>query len=153
MRIATIGKRLAAELRKPDLKAAGLLAAYYPGPSQAVEGPAALIFMNLANLNVTQEQTWESEIMVRLLVPARGRLAAEINALEPLIEPIVDHFSPTTTEGRAAFQLSVPGEPGNVHHCFPARFQLSETVLYAAQEYTGLTAFFSVKHHRFAGES
>lgn len=152
MRIATIGARLAAELQKSDLIVAGLLHAYYPAPSQLVEGPAALIFTNIAAVSITQEQTWESELMVRLLVPSKGRLAAEINALEPLIEPIVDHFTPTTAAGRQAYQLIVPGEPGNVHHCFPARFQLSETIEYAGQVYSGITTFFAVKHHRFAGE-
>jgi hypothetical protein len=111
-------------------------------------GPAALIFMANAAIEVTQEQTWESEIIVRLVVPALGALVAEVNALEPLIEPIVDHFQP----GTQAFLLAVPGQSGNVHHCMPSRFEMTQTIDYAGHVYSTITAYFAVKHHRYAGE-
>ena len=93
MRLAEIGRRLAIELRSADLVAAGLLSAYYPAPSKVnTDGAIALVFTRLGAAPAWSEQSWQHEYLVRLMVPARGFQAAEINALEPLIEPIWDHF-------------------------------------------------------------
>lgn len=150
MRVSTIGNRLRNELKSADIQSAGLRYAYYPAPSSLNDGPAALIFLQSATVTNMNEQVWEFDVLVQLLISAKdGRLAAEINALEPLVEPITDHFAPDTD----AFHLRVPSESGIVHHCYPVRFDLSQNIRYAGHDFTGITATFNVKTHRYAGEA
>jgi hypothetical protein len=146
MDLPTIGRRLADELRSPDIRAAGLRQAYYPAPSSFAESPAALIFAQAFTITpMGGEETWEGEVAVQLMIAAQGRLAAEINALEPLIEPIVEHFRP----GTAANALSVPGDTDTpVHKCYPHRFEPSQTIEFAGHVYTGVTIYFDIKFHR-----
>lgn len=152
MRLTTIGQRLAAELKSPDLVAAGLTAAYYPAPSQlSANGPAALIFAGLGNAATFQEQIWHHEVRVQLMVPARGSYAAEVNSIEPIVEPIFDHFAPDTT----AFRLIQTGEQGSVEHCYPTRYEASQLVAYGGETniFATITIYFDVKVHRFAGDA
>ena len=150
MRLAEIGRRLAIELRSADLVAAGLLSAYYPAPSKVnTDGAIALVFTRLGAAPAWSEQSWQHEYLVRLMVPARGFQAAEINALEPLIEPIWDHFRPRSL----ASQLRITGEAGEVDHCYPARYEASQTVEYAGVPFTVIDIFFDITAQRFAGDA
>jgi hypothetical protein len=148
MDLPTIGFRLANELRAPAIAAAGLRQAHYPAPSSLSETPAALVFSNPFTITALGgEAIWEGEMQVQLRVAAQGRLAAEINALEPLIMPIIDHFAP----GTDAYHLRVGGQSGQVHKCEPARFEPSQEIEYAAHQYTAITVYFTVKFHRAFG--
>lgn len=152
MRLTTIGQRIAAELRSADLVAAGLQDAYYPAPSKiSAAGPVALVFAGLGSAAAMQEQIWHHEVRVQLMVPSRGFYAAEVNSIEPLIEPIWDHFAPDTTASR----LIQSGEAGSVTHCIPLRYEASQLIAYGGETniYAAITVYFDVKVHRFAGDA
>ena len=84
------------------------------------------------------------------MVPSRGFYAAEINSLEPLLEPIWDHFAADTTASR----LIQTGEQGAVTHCYPTRYEASQLIAYGGETniFTTTTIYFDVKVHRFAGQ-
>lgn len=151
MQLPMIGQRIAAELRKADLKSAGLKYAYYPAPAKVTDGPTALVFAGTGNADQMQEQIWHHEIRVQLMTPLSSAFAlpAGINALEPLVMPIFDHFRP----GSAARRLTVTGEQGQVTHCFPTRYEASQLLLYAGMEFAAILVYFDVKDHRFAGDA
>jgi hypothetical protein len=146
MDIPTIGRRLADELRSPDIAAAGLRQAYYPAPSSLAETPAALVFSGPFTITpLGGEEIWEGQMQVQLRIDSNGRLAAEINALEPLIEPIIEHFRP----GTAASSLHVPGDTdGFIHKCYPARFEPSLELEYAGHRYSAIIVYFDIKFTR-----
>jgi hypothetical protein len=147
MRIETICARIAAELRKTDIVAAGLKQAYYPAGA-VNETPAALVFTaGGSNRPTMNEQVWEHRIRVQLMVAAKGRLAAEINAIEPLIIPIFDHF----TEGSNAYHLRVAGSDQMVHRCQPEPYGESEIINYSGHDYVAIPIYFNVKVQRFPG--
>jgi hypothetical protein len=144
-----IGFRLAAELRSPDLVSAGLRQAYYPAPSSLVETPAALVFTNLFTITpLGGEELWEGTTRVQLMIAATtGRLAAEINALEPLVEPILTHFAP----GTDAYHLRQAGSPAQADKCYPASVEASQVIEYAGHDYSALTILFDIRFHRAYG--
>lgn len=145
--LPTIGRRLADQLRSPSITSAGLRQAYYPAPASFSESPAALVFAGPYSIATGGEEVWTGEHRVQLMIPAQGRLAAEINALEPLIAPIIDHFAP----GTSAYTLRSPGEAGHVHRCFPDRLELSQSIEYAGHVYTATTLIFGIKFIRPIG--
>jgi len=148
MHLPMIGQRLAAELRSADLVAAGLVTAYYPAPSKVVtDGAVAVVFAQTGEAPAWSEQIWHHEYLVRLMVPSRGSLAAEINALEPIVIPIWDHFRPNSMASR----LQVADETGMVHHCYPVRYLASQQVDYAGVPYGVIDITFDIKAHRDAG--
>lgn len=148
MRVSTICRRIADELRDAGIANAGLKQAYYPAPNKIIETPAALVFAGFgADSPMLTEQVWEHEIRVQIMVAAMGRVPAEINAVDVLIEHIWDHFAP----GSNAFHLRVSGSDQMVHHCRPTRYEAGQLVDYAGALYSTVTIFFSVKTHRFPG--
>ena len=150
MQLPMIGQRLAIELRSADLVSAGLTYAYYPAPSKLViDAPAAVVFAQTGEAPPWSEQIWHHEYLVRLMVPARGSVAAEINALEPLVMPIWDHFRPNSLASR----LQVTGEAGQVHHCYPVRYLASQQVDYAGSPFGVIDITFDIKAHRFPGDA
>jgi hypothetical protein len=151
MRLATIGSRIATELRSADLVVAGLLYAYYPAPNKlSTNGPTALIFSGNGGAPPWGEQIWQREIRVQLMTPARGSEVAERNALEALIEPIYDHFAPETTASR----LTVAGETETVDHCYAVRDEPSLIVAYGGETnfFTTHIIYLDVQYRRFPGE-
>lgn len=148
MRVSTICRRIADELRDAGIANAGLKQAYYPAPNTISETPAALIFAGLGTgTPMLSEQVWEHEIRVQIMVASKGRTPAEINAVDALIEEIWDHFAP----GSNAFHLRASGSDQMVHHCRPTRYEAGLLVDYAGALYSTVTIFFSVKTHRFPG--
>jgi hypothetical protein len=148
MRPETISARIAAELRKQAFKDIGLMQAYYPAPGTIAETPAALVTTNTMTNNPTfNEQVWEIIVRVQLVVPSRGRLAAEINSLEPLIIPITDHFWP----GSDAFHLRQTGSDQMAHHCQPYFADEAVFINYAGHDYVAIPILFNVKVQRYRG--
>ena len=151
MLLPEIGRRIATELRSSDLQSAGLKYAYYPAPAQITDGPTAVVFAESGDGDAATEQTWHHVVKVQLMTPmlSARALPAGINALEPLVMPIWDHFGPTATARR----LTVTGEAGQVTHCYPTRYEASQLIVYAGVEYAAVVIFFDVKDHRFAGDA
>lgn len=148
MRVSTICRRIADELRDAGIANAGLKQAYYPAPGTIAETPVMLLFSNGGRNNqMLGEQVWEHLIRGQLMAASRGRMAAEINSIETLIEPIFDHFAP----GSNAFHLRVSGSDQMVHHCQPLYYDPPEIINYAGHDYVAIPVFFSVKTHRFPG--
>lgn len=149
MRVSMICDRIATELRKPAFRTAGLLQSYYPAPNSLSETPAVVVFAGLGvDTPMLSEQQWEHEIRVQVMTAAKGRLAAEINSIDPLIEPITDHFVP----GSDAYHLRQAGSDAMVHRCYPVLpYEAGEIINYAGVDYVAITIYFNVKTHRFAG--
>ena len=151
MLLPEIGRRIATELRSADLVSAGLKRAYYPAPAQLVEGPAAIVFAQTGEAEQFSEQIWHHEVRVQVMTPIMSAqaLPAGINALEPLVMAVWDHFRPNTN----AWRLTVAGEVGQVTHCYPVRYEASQLIIYAGAEYAAIVIDFNVKDHRFAGDA
>lgn len=149
MRVSTICTRIAAELRTSAIVTAGLKQTFYPAPASLAETPAAVVFAGLGtDTPMLSEQVWEHEIRVQIMV-ASARIAPGINAIEPLIEEIWDHFRP----GNDAYHLRQTGSGAMVHRCQPTRYEASQEIEYAGHTYVALTIFFNVKTHRFPGDA
>lgn len=152
MRLSTIGARIAYHLRADALVTAGLKYVRYPAPAQVTAGPMAVIFASGGDETGTmsgEQQIWHHEIRVQLMMPAVGMPAAELNALETLIEPIWDTFAPGTNASR----LIVPGEAGFVQDCRPIRYEGSQVIEYpAGTQFAAITLIFRVKTHRAVGD-
>lgn len=148
MRVSTIGTRIAHHLRDTDIVDAGLRHAYYPAPAQVPDGPAAVVFAGAGVAQPWSEQHWHHEIRVQLMMPSRGFPAAELNALETLIEPIWDLFTP----GSAANQLRLAGSQDTATHCDPLRYEGSQVIEYGGKAFAALTLIFDVKTHRAVGD-
>jgi hypothetical protein len=150
MLLPEIGRRIATELRSADLVNAGLKRAYYPAPAQVVEGPAALVFAGTGEAPPWGEQIWHHVVRVQLMTPLMSAqaLAAGLNALEPLVMAVWDHFPPNSNASR----LIVDGEVGQVTHCYPVDYEASQLIVYAGAEYAAIVINFNVKDHRFAGD-
>lgn len=151
MQLPMIGERLALTLRSASaLQALGLRYVYYPAPGKvATGGLTAVVFARTGDVAQMQEQIWHHEVQVQLLTPSRGSFQADINALEPLVIPIFDHFRP----GAQARRLTVTGQPGQVTHCYPTRYQASSIADYAGKPYGAIDIFFDIKDHRFPGDA
>lgn len=151
MQLPEIGRRLAAELRKSDVQSAGLKYAYYPAPAKITDGPTAVVFAGLGDVAQMSEQIWHHEVRVQLMTPllSAQALPAGINALEPIVMPIFDHFDPNSPARR----LIVTGEVGQVTHCYPTRYEASQLIVYAGMEFAAIVIYFDVKDHRFAGDA
>jgi hypothetical protein len=147
MRVTTIGHRIAAELRNTDIVSAGLKQAHYPAPSSLNETPAAVVFAGSGNsVPAMQEQVWHHDVRVQVMVKPGQSYAGSLNAIEPLIEPIWDHFAPGTDASH------LRGSDGSmVEHCYPIRYEASQLIEFAGIPYVALTIYFDVKTHRFAG--
>jgi hypothetical protein len=149
MRVSTICARIATELRSASFVTAGLKQSYYPAPGSLAETPAAVVFAGLGlDTPMMGEQVWEHEIRVQVMVKPGTSYAGSINAIEPLIEEIWDHFY----AGGNAYHLRQTGSGQMVHRCQPTRYESSQLIEYAGVTYVALTIYFNVKTHRHPGD-
>lgn len=149
MRPETIGL----EIAKRSYAAAsglGLRSAHYPAPGVLPELPTLIVLWDTVNVSELNEQI--------LMLTYRGLLFTslepveeQITAIDPLVVPIIDAFSPNLAN-RVNYRLTMPDGDG-VDYCRVESAELSIPISYNEKMHYGGRIRWGVKLRRFAGAS
>lgn len=146
MRPETIG----AEIAKRSLAAAssvGLQSAHYPAPGVLPVLPSLVVLWD--HVTVTEQSEQYQMLRYRgLLFTALTAIETQITAIDPLVVPIIDAFSPNLN--RTNYRLLMPDGSG-VDFCKFDEAELSIPLTYNGETHYGGRLWWTVKVRRFAG--
>lgn len=151
MLIETIGREIAKRSRAA-LIGSGLSSAHYPAPFAMPALPTLIVLLDSGTVTESSEQ-YQMLVFKGLLFTSLEKIENQISTVDPLIQKLIDAFSPNANRANYRLQLATPDTDGaiGVDYCRVERFEASLPISYNEKTHYGARIWWGVKVRRNPG--
>lgn len=151
MNLETIGAEIA-KRSYAALSGLGLASAHYPAPGNLPTLPTLIVLLDNGTVDEMNQQI-VLPVYRGLLFTALDAIESQISDVDPMIQPLIDAFSPNANRANYRLQMATPDTDGGVQvdYCRVERFEASIPIPYNGQTHYGARIWWGVKVRRNPG--